>query len=43
MVALLGSSMEIGIEVNAETSIFKLDLNELGCVEMWWTEVVQVH
>jgi hypothetical protein len=35
--------MEIGIEVNAETSIFKLDLNELGCVEMWWAEVVQVH
>jgi hypothetical protein len=43
MEALLGAGMEIGTEVNAEISIFKLDLNELGCVEVWWTEVVQVH
>jgi hypothetical protein len=35
--------MKIGIEVNTETSLFKLDLNDLGCVEMRWTEVVQVH
>ena len=39
----LGASMQIGIELNAETSKFKLDLNELGCVEVWWTEVVQVR
>lgn len=38
----LGVSMEVGIEVNAETPKFKLDLNELGCVEVWRTEVFQV-
>jgi hypothetical protein len=43
MELFLGSSVEIGIEFNAETSKFKLDLNELGCVEVWRTEVVQVR
>jgi hypothetical protein len=35
--------MEIGVELNAGTSKFKLDLNELGCVEVWRTEVVHVR
>ena len=43
MEAFLGVSMENCIEVNAQTSKFKLDLNELGCVEVWRTEMVHVR
>jgi hypothetical protein len=43
MEGFLGVSMEIGIEVNAETSKLKLDLNEFVCVEVWRTEEVQVR
>jgi len=39
----LGVNMEIGIEVNDETPKLKLDLNELGCAEVWRTELVRVR